>query len=337
VGTTHYRVTSFEPGGDVTIVRDDHEYWQTDASLIKSREQQDTIDELLYKGYAEASQQSIAAETGDVDLFVDMSGSVVSRFESDSDYTVYSVEKTMSRGLYFSGESTSPLADNLALRQAICYAIDVDGVITMAMQGRAVREKSFTSSATVGYNQKWLDEDWYEYDVDKAKEKLAEAGYAEGELTLTFVTVSSDEWQKIAQVIQNYLQAIGINVEIEAYDSAYFGTIMNDGTQYDLTVDQIGGNFYAVNVNSKLGQSGYGGKTKTGFVDDKLESLITACRYDSATEADYDALHNYIRDTAYVLPLYDSVVANVWKVDSGIKSLVYDYKMMNVPNATVFE
>lgn len=337
IGTTHYRLVSFEPGGNVVVKRDDHKYWQTDASLIKAVEQRDTVDEVELIGYSEASQQSIATETGNVDLFLAMNGAVVSRFEDDSAYNVFAHTKTMSRGLYFSGEPGMPTADNLALRQAIAYAIDVDGLIAIVHQGRAVREKSYTSELTVGFQQKWLDEDWYEYDVEKAKEKLAEAGYKEGELTLTFLTLAEDEWQKVAQAVQNYLGAIGINVEINAFEGALYGATMNDGTQYDITLDSIGGNFYATNVNSKMGQSGYGGKTKTGFVDDKLEELIYNCRFDDATDADFDALHNYLRDTCYMLPLYDSIEMNVWKADSGIVELAYDYKAMNVLNATVFK
>lgn len=336
IGTTHYEVTDFEIGGNITIKRADHTYWQTDESLIKCAEQYDNVDEVVVIPLVEAAQQSIALEAGTIDIMRGMNGAVVSRFQNDSEFTVFDLEKIMSRGLYLSGEPGRPTADNLNLRLAIFHAIDNQGIVDVVLSGRGVPEKSFTSSMTIGYNQKWLEEDYYEYDVEKAKSYLAAAGYEPGELKLTFLTIATDEWQKVAQVVQSYLRDIGIEVEILAYESALFSTMMNDGTQFDMTLDQIGGNWYGVNVNSKMGQTGYGGKSKAGFVDDKLEELITKTRFFTATQEDFDNLHYYLKDTAYVKGLYDSIIGYAYKNSLGIKGFCWDYKCMDMFNAMEF-
>lgn len=337
VGTTAYVITDFEVGGNITLKRAERPYWQTDESLIKCKEQWNNIDEVVVVPLTEASQQSIALETGTIDIMRQMNSAVIGRFQNDSEYTVYDYEKIMSRGLYFSGEPGRPTAENLNLRLAICHAIDTQGLVDIVMGGRAIPEKSFTSSKTIGFNQKWLEEDYYEYDVEKAKQYLEAAGYKPGELTLQFLTIAQEEWQKVAQVVQSYLGEIGINVEIMAYESALFSTMMNDGTQFDIVIDQIGGNFYGCNVNSKMGQTGYNGKTKAGFVDDKLEELIYGTLYEDSTQEDFDALHYYLKDTAYVLGLYDNVCGYVYKADLGIKNLNMDYKGMDLINAIEFE
>lgn len=336
IGTTSYRVTDFEVGGNITLKKDSHPYWQKDASLIKCKEQLANVDEVVVVPLVEASQQSIAIETGTIDIMRAMNSAVIGRFQSDDTYTVNDQEKVMSRGLYFSGEPGQPTADNLNLRLAICYAIDTQGLVDIVLAGRGVPEKSFTSSKALGFDQKWLDEDYYDYDVDKAKEYLAAAGYRPGELKLTFLTVATEEWQKVAQVVQGYLMDIGIEVEIQAYEGALFSTMMNDGTQYDMTLDQIGGNFYGVNVNSKMGQTGYGGKSKAGFVDNKLEDLIMKTLYADSTKEDFDNLHYYLKDTAYCMGLYDSLVGYVYRTDLGIANFVYDYKGMDLINAIEF-
>lgn len=337
IGTTSYRVTDFEVGGNITIKKDAHPYWQKDASLIKCKEQLANVDEVVVVPLVEASQQSIAMETGTIDIMRAMNSAVIGRFQSDDTYTVYDQEKVMSRGLYFSGEPGRPTADNLNLRLAICYAIDTQGLVDIVLGGRGVPEKSFTSSKALGFNQKWLNEDYYDYDVNKAKEYLAAAGYQPGELKLSFLTVATEEWQKVAQVVQGYLMDIGIEVEINAYEGALFSTMMNDGTQFDMTLDQIGGNFYGVNVNSKMGQSGFGGKSKTGFVDNELEDKIIRTLYADATEEDFDNLHYYLKDTAYCMGLYDSLVGYVYRTDLGIESFTYDYKGMDLINAIVMK
>ncbi len=336
IGTTHYRMTEFEPGGNIVVTRNDGEYWQTDESLWQ-REQYDNVDEVEIVSLTESSQQSIAIETGEINMMRGMNAAVVDRFLDNPDYKIFEVQQIMTRGIYFSGEAGKPTADNQLLRQAICHAIDRQGIVDIVMGGRATVTSSFTSSQAIGFNQKWLDEELYEYDPDLARDLLAQAGYEPGELTLTFLTNSSDEWSRVAQVVQSYLLEIGINVEIQTLEGAIFGTMFNDGTQFDMTIDQIGGNYYSVIVNSKMGQSGYGGKSKTGFVDNELEELIQICRYADATEEDYDNLHYYLQDQAYSLPLYDSLLTNVVRADAGVQELVYSYRLQNLLNATVFE
>ncbi len=336
IGTTHYRVTEFEPGGNVVVTRNDGEYWQTDESLWQ-REQYDNVDEVEGVPLTEASQQSIAIETGTIDVMRGINAAVVDRFLDNPDYKIFEIDEIMSRGIYFSGEAGKPTADNKLLRQAICYAIDRQGIVDIVMGGRATVEKSFTSSQTIGYNPAWLEEDYYEYDPELAKELLAQAGYEPGELTLTFVTTSADEWSRVAQVVQSYLLEIGINVKIEALEGALFGTIMNDGTQFDMTIDQIRSEYYASVVNAKMGQGGYGGKSKTGFVDDTLEDLIYQCRFSDSTQEQLDELHYYLKEQAYTLPLYDTVQTSVVRADAGIAELVFSYRQKYILGATIFE
>lgn len=336
IGTTSYRLTEFEPGGNIVLTKVDTPHWQTDTSKL-DKSQYANVDEVKVVPIVESSQQSIQIETGEIDMMRGMNAAVLPRFEGNDDYKIFSYNQIMGRILYFSGEAGKPTADNVKLRQALCYAIDTQGIVDVVLAGRGTAEKSHGSNLLVGYNQKWMEEDYYDYNPEKAKQLLKEAGYEEGELTLTFLTLASDEWNKVAQVVQAYLLDIGVNVKIEAYEGALFGTLYNDGTKFDITLDQIGGNFLHAIFNSKMGQAGYGGKTKTGFVDNELEALIQTCRYDSATAEDFDALHYYLKDQAYALGLYDPVLSTVARKDSGIKELAYDYKMMNLLNATVFE
>lgn len=336
VGTMNYRVTDFQVGGNVTIKKTDTPYWQTDASLIKSNIQLSNVDEVVIVPLVEAFQQATAVETGTIDMMKGMSSSVIGKFENNSAYTVIEKERIMTKSLYFSGAEGKPVADNRNLRLAICHAIDAQGLMDIVVGGRGVPNKSFTSADAIGFNQKWLDEDFYEYDVEKAKTYLEESGYKPGELHLKLLTAATDEWQKIAQVVQSYLREIGIEVEIEALDGALFASAKNDPTRYDMTFNQVGGNFYIGNITGLMSQQSWGGSTFSGIVDDKLEALIQTCRYDTAMEADFDNLHYYLKDAAYIRPFYDSLVGYVFKADAGIKSLAWDWKAMDILNAIEF-
>ena len=51
---------------------------------------------------------------------------------------------------------------------------------------------------------------------------------------------------------------------------------------------------------------------------------------------DFDNLHYYLKDTAYCMGLYDSLVGYVYRTDLGIANFVYDYKGMDLINAIEF-
>jgi peptide/nickel transport system substrate-binding protein len=65
----------------------------------------------------------------------------------------------------------------------------------------------------------YVDGYTYDYDPEYAKQLLEDAGYEDGEITLTFVTTSETEQTTFAEGVQAYLDKIGINVDIQTYDT----------------------------------------------------------------------------------------------------------------------
>ena len=76
------------------------------------------------------------------------------------------------------------------------------------------------SNATLqDYNTAWNEEDnYYNYNLETAKKKLEEAGYADGKLTLTLYCESGDLYTNISTLVQAFLNQLGINVNIEPYE-----------------------------------------------------------------------------------------------------------------------
>ena len=110
----------------------------------------------------------------------------------------------------------SPVSD-VNVRKAICYAIDSEA-ITKALGGDLYE---FTNQLAVPGSESYNDQvAGYPYDPEKAKELLAEAGYADG-FTLT-ATGSGAEQEAFYTLIQAYLQEVGITLEIELVDSAVY-------------------------------------------------------------------------------------------------------------------
>lgn len=109
------------------------------------------------------------------------------------------------------------------VRQAINMAIDKQSIIDNIYMGRAIKAKNGMPPFMLGYNDKIKD---YPYDLERAKELLAESGYPNGfEVTLHITPVSRPymfDPPRIAEAIQSYLAAVGIKVKIFQLDLSYF-------------------------------------------------------------------------------------------------------------------
>ena len=107
--------------------------------------------------------------------------------------------------------------DNVKVRQAICYAIDRTKIVKLLGGQASVIDQIYP----VGMPGHQDGTNFYPYDPAKAKQLLAEAGYPNG-FSTTYYADNVDPVPKIAQSIQNDLQAIGIKCSLKVMDRATY-------------------------------------------------------------------------------------------------------------------
>ena len=105
--------------------------------------------------------------------------------------------------------------DNVKVRQAVNMAINKDRIVRI-INNRAVPANQPLPPAMPGYDTAYAG---YPFDAAKAKELLAEAGYAEG-FTTELYAMNTDPNPRIAQAIQQDLAEIGIKAEIKSLAQA---------------------------------------------------------------------------------------------------------------------
>ncbi|MDD3520360.1 MAG: peptide ABC transporter substrate-binding protein [Actinomycetota bacterium] len=141
-------------------------------------------------------------------------------------------------GLYYYGMNlqAEPFKDNLALREAIVYAIDRQNICDIINEGISSPATGFVPPGIPGFQENAMD---YIYDPEMAKQKLEEAGYPNGEgletLNLGFNTGSGHE--KIAEAIQADLAEIGITMEIEGFE---WGTMLEKAASGEIIFYRLG-------------------------------------------------------------------------------------------------
>ena len=115
---------------------------------------------------------------------------------------------------------------DIRVRRAIAHAIDKDAIVRVLYKGAATAAVQGMPPVLFGYND---DIAGYEYNPQKARDLLAEAGYADGfTVTMWHMPVSRPYFPvptEIAEAIQADLAAVGITVELFTED---WGTYLQD-------------------------------------------------------------------------------------------------------------
>ena len=307
-----YKVVEWISGSSLVLEKNEN-YWQKPELAAKDINQAANVDRIEYFVIKEASQMAIALETGTIDMVYNLDATEAQRFmeggESAEGFNVFTSVNNLTQTMFLNVSEHSKFYDNLALRQAVLYAFDSEAIVDGASSGYGVVCKTFGSDLLPDFQESWHDEEYYEYDPEKAKELLQEAGYKDQELTLRIVTNNSSMRNKIAQILQAYLLQVGIKSEILPYEDTLFNTYKNDPTQWDILLDNCGTSDQLMGMwRGKMDKSCCSSGSANMAMDDELQRLVEAAENpDTNGPETVNALHQYMKDNAYVYGIYNNL------------------------------
>lgn len=309
VTTGPYMVTESVPGSRLVLVKNEN-YWQKDESKRAYTSAQ-PVDKITYNVIKETSQMAIALETGAIDIATSVASSEIDRFmdstgEGKNGWLVNSTYGGQAVCLDFNCDPQSPLSNQL-LRQAVSYAIDREGIVSAALQGKGDTIGTPGTRASSDYDEAW-DEIDYPYNPEKANELLKKAGYKEGQLKLRIMTEQTAEQPVVAQLIQAYLSEVGIEAEVLTYDNALFSQYRYQPDQFDMMIGIMGTSGYVVGAwDLQFNSTGTlsGGAAACFAKDPKLQELLELAKgKNTHSEETVEAFASYQREMDYALGLY---------------------------------
>lgn len=175
------------------------------------------LDRVIFKVIPDATARYLALKKGEVDIIDFPNPSDIPAIEADENLKVVS-QAGMNIGYLAMNMDRKPF-DNKLVRQAVNYAINKAEIIDAVYGPLGVAAKNPMPPDMWGYNNAIED---YGYDPAKAKQLLAEAGYAKGfKTTLWAMPVSrpyNPNGRRMAEIMQAQLKAVGITVEIVSYE-----------------------------------------------------------------------------------------------------------------------
>jgi len=150
-------------------------------------------------------------EKGDVDMLGNgIPPSMFTKVMADPKYKGDIITGSRLITRYITMKTTIKPFDDKRVRQAVNYAINKARIVQL-INGRASVTNQILPPAMIGYDKEYKG---YSYDPKKAKELLAEAGYANGFSTELYAT-TTDPDPRIAQSMQQDLAAVGIKVDLK--------------------------------------------------------------------------------------------------------------------------
>ena len=131
--------------------------------------------------------------------------------------------------------SNEVVGTNLALREAIAYATNAQEIMDISLEGYG------GTCAFWSFPSRWYYNDYnpYYYDLEKAKEKMVEAGYPDG-LDLELAVIAREPDNTMAQLIQSQLAEIGINITINSMDSGAWVAYCQQEAKHELCLLMAG-------------------------------------------------------------------------------------------------
>lgn len=295
-GTGPFIFKAWMPGDHIILERND-QYWGKIPQ----------INEITYKIVPEMATAVSMVEIGEADFLVNIPPEQLDRLKYNPDVNVLEVKGTPTRYLGFNFEK-KPF-DDLKVRQAISHAMDRDSYIA-TLNGLGYKSRGIIGPMLFGYHEE-IENHGYDYDLERAKQLLKEAGYPDGfETTLT--VANTDIYMKMAPFVQAQLKKIGIDVKLNVMDWASFLSYCRSGKQelflngwMNVTADGeelIYPQFHSSNI---------GGTNYSRYSKPEMDALIMKTR----VTVDQTARYNYLReanialtdDVAWV-PMFNDVV-----------------------------
>jgi peptide/nickel transport system substrate-binding protein len=292
-------------GDHITLVRNES-YWQPE--LPKAAK-------LTYKIFTDANTALVNLKSGQVDFTDSVPSKEVPNLQQDKNFAVVNEPGFGYQGIYLN--TKKPPLDNKNVRKAIDMLIDRDALVKVVFAGTSTPGHSPFAPVHFAFG----DSDKYDKpNVEEAKQLLADAGGAN--VSFTLKTGTSAVNTQVAQLIQNFLKPVGIDMQIEKLE---FGTLLEQSDKGDYQASALGWsgrpdpdqNIYDFMVSD-------GSNNDSQFSNPTVDEQLNLARTESdeaKRKAAYDQVMQILHDEVPYVYLYHT--NNVFAMRSTVSGFTY--------------
>ena len=172
------------------------------------------IERIIFRIIPEASVRAIEVEAGTVHMGWNIAPDDMHRLMNIPGIQTFT-EPNLSLQTYLGFNLNKAPFDDIRVRQAIAYAIDIEAIVQAVFQGLTSPATGPLATTVWGAN---ADLEMWPFDIVRARELMAEAGLADGFSTSIMFNEGNAARLAVAEILQAQLTALNIDVAIRIYE-----------------------------------------------------------------------------------------------------------------------
>jgi peptide/nickel transport system substrate-binding protein len=322
VGTGPYKFVEW--------VRDDRIVFEPYENYFEGKVEE--WEQLVFRVIPESSTRVSELLTGGVDIATNVAPNEWDRVNGNEGTTVISSDSNRVIMLVVRQTEGLPTADP-RVREAIDLAIDDKALTDFVLGGAGVPTRTRVTPGNVGANEELFNT--YVYDVEKARELLAEAGYPNG-FEMTFQSPHGRYLQdrEVAELITGMLAEVGITAKLEFMEWSNFVEMRNAKTNKEMYLIGFGNSLFDADLAVDL----YRSERAAGeidYVNKEVDELIAAARTNlnaEEREKQYQRIQEIAAEERPHIHLY--IEKSNYGVSSGLNFAPRVDEMLFVPHIT---
>ena len=269
--------------------------------------------------------------SGEIDVISDPLPHRIAAFNANKNISVTTGPAT--RMVWIGFNTNDKVLKNVKLRQAIGYAINRDEIVKYVLEGLAINAQQVIPDIIEKFEEKYN----FDYNPEKAKKLLAEAGYPDGlELNLWSPEGRYLKDRQIAEAAQAQLAKVGIKVKLRVMEwGAYLDALFRHEQQLYI----IGWGFSTGDPAAALRACFYS-NSKFNFSDyknPKMDELLS--KGESTLDPKkrhniYKDIQQMLIDEAVLIPIYHKL--NIYATSKNVKNFYpHPMEMIEISTTTV--
>lgn len=303
VGTGPYKFDEYVSKDHTVFTKFDQ--WWGDVENIKTQ----TVEILQV---AENSSRTMGMQTGELDFAIDISPADLESFEAYPEIKTIAMPSYGIDYIVVNMDSRAPataVLSNIHFRKALNYAVDRESIIAVVAGGVAADGEK-TGIIPVGYSYYTEPDEYYTYDMDKAKEEMALSGVPAG--TTLLVSINQTRYAGLFELLQESWAKLGVNLEI---------TTSGNSTNklFDIMICRWTPTSLQAMMNSLLGTGTANRSNCYEYLD--LVDAAGQSKTDEEAIANYRAINAAVIANATHMPMYGLV--GTYAVKASMEGYTY--------------
>ena len=213
MGTGPYMIQEWEIGSHIYLEKNPYFF---DADKVKTQY-------VHFNIVPDTANRILQLKSGEADIIDNIPFNNIAELNNEPGITAMGIGSTETQ--YLCMNYKHPILKDVRVRHALRYATDCQQIVDLVLAGFGSPATSYISSSGLYYNSAIQPP---EYNPEKAKELLAEAGYPNG-FDLTIITRPDRQlMEEVATILKDQWAMVGVNLNIQSVEKSSYLDMRNN-------------------------------------------------------------------------------------------------------------